>query len=123
MVASYYECNYCNKSHNENTIHTCECKRNICDSCITEFKDTIIIVLYDECKYCDRSYEEYEEIRYTDNCDCFDGYYTVIKCPYCTEDIDNMRVDNAQIVEYVLKKYDISRENVIEEVKENRLKS
>ena len=106
------ECIQCKNCYSEDTMRSCGCcYHQFCEHCLWEVKDALIIDL--ECeekmKYCEYLKMEGE-----------DDYYEILECPYCIKDLDKAQVDDVQIVEYVMKNYNLTREQLEKSTKEDR---
>ena len=114
MTIDHYECAQCGECRHE--IYFCnKCNHQICTYCLGDVADVITIDL--ECKE-EMKYEEFLE--YPDR---NSYYFEIVECPYCIEDITKAQVDDTQIVDYVMKKYNLTKEQLEKGTKEDRCSS
>lgn len=85
------------------------CDREFCESCLEYYGDTIKV------------YTEEEESIYYSELSTKD-FILIDECPYCAKDIEKMKIDDIQLFDYVLVKYNLEKEKLISEVKEKRSK-
>ena len=106
LGVDYYECDHCEECYHCDLFSRCEtCDNSMCQYCLDDQCDEIKIKLY-----------RTDEIIKLSDCEKEHYGYEIVECSFCTKDFLIATVSDSELINFVLEKYNLTREELEKQV-------